>query len=31
MGVPLLAMLIAAVYKRQQYLPETRTRLYTLS
>ncbi|MBZ5609487.1 MAG: NACHT domain-containing protein [Acidobacteriia bacterium] len=30
MAIPLLAMLIAAVYKRQQYLPETRTRLYTL-
>ncbi|MGJ5814881.1 NACHT domain-containing protein [Paludibaculum fermentans] len=30
MGIPLLAMLIGAVYKRQQCLPETRTRLYTL-
>jgi hypothetical protein len=30
LGVPLLASLIAAVYKKQQYLPANRTALYSL-
>jgi hypothetical protein len=30
LGVPLLANLIAAVYKKQQYLPPNRTALYSL-